>query len=269
MFGFKKKTEKHKALVYALTEFRERTHIPITVDGDFICSDTARIFHALLFEKLGVECVASHADGYLSSDHDRLHVDIYLADNDASEELLGGRIRLDICDKDNDVFCAVVTTFCDALREAGENTYEDTCFVYEEFKDKNRTKECYVSVCVQNFRRLQMKEAYFRAFSNIGAVIRAEFPGYSRIDCFPYSPVEFGGFDEHYLMFFTPSDMQKARESGDLGRMTDRAFDIVKREDIFGYFDRENFKSSIKIASRRDFTKETLCGMGLIEPYGL
>jgi len=241
--------KENKEYVFPLTSFPIDSWEPLSKDGVIIQSRVAIKFHELLREKIGLLCDASFAYGGTKINALFLLVN----DNDISEEILQHKTHVDIYPQEK-YFDSIVQMLYLALKEVEPK-------IYEKIKDSlysNGKVSNSMWISIKSLDRLRMNYVYSKSAIPIEAMFKEKFPQYQHLICCCYSLSEYDTFADHLFLFFTPSDLEKARSNGDLEKMIEEAYTIVKKNDHLGLFTEEIYRSKLQVNSRRNFTKDDL-----------
>lgn len=259
MFKLKKQLKYETGLI-PLSRYAPSRSYPALYDGKVHNSKEADIFHKKVKEKLGISCVSSILRGLFNDTHTFGTLYISVDDNEASEKVLNHKTYKHIrCD--SDFFHTVIDLLLESLKEENPSAYSIVSTLYNMEKTRYEAGTygtVYLSIDFGSFSRTLMNEIYGSSSVEIDTMFKNQFPQYQHLTCCCYSLSEYDTFADHLFLFFTPSDLEKARSSGDLEKMIKESYAIVEKNDHLGLFTEDIYRSKLQVDSRRNFTKDDL-----------
>lgn len=219
-------------------------------------SPCAEKFHRYLNEKTGIETVATFAYGSLD-DFPQMQLYIWVKDSDVTEQILHNT-PYQSCRREHPLFCSIMDCLLCALRDDNNRVLSDVSSLWnmQQIADASGENKIYVTITILSYLRCYTDELLGATKEAVSLAFAEHFPSYERLMCGSYS-LEGGPLAHNHLyLFLTPEDQEKAKLSGDIEKMREMAYNIIKEKDIYGYLPFEMYAP--EITNRRVLTSEQI-----------
>lgn len=238
----------------------EMSNINFGMPGQLFCSykhsPCAEKFHRKLKEKAGIEAVASFAYGDLKL-YPQMQLYVWVQDSEATEQILQNT-PYQSCSRNHPLFQTIIECLIDALVEDKNRMLASVFDLWnlQQINDANGEDKIYVSVTLLSYLRCYTDDVLGATKNEVSEIISEHFPYYEKLTCGSFS-LESGPLAHNHLyLFFTPEDQKRAEVSGDIEKMKQLAYDIIRTKDVHGYIAYEAYAP--QIVNRRQLTSEQL-----------
>ena len=238
----------------------EMSDINFGMPGQLFCSykhsPCAEIFHQNLKEKAEIEAVATFVYGDLNL-YPQMQLFLWVQDSDVTEQILKNT-PYQSCNRNHPLFKTIIECLIDALGKDNNQVLASVSDLWnmQQMNDARGEDKIYFSVTILSYLRCYADELFGTTKNEVSEAFAEHFPSYEKLTCGSFS-LESGPLTHNHLyLFFTPEDQERAEVSGDIERMRQLAYDIIKAKDVNGYISYETYTP--QITNRRKLTSEQL-----------